>query len=75
MTWLLVVFLSGTVQESVYFSDLDSFLELQRKLEHKTTIHHSQETVKSGSKLIVYLKQYLKRKDNEDPKYLQGKKK
>ena len=28
MTWLLVVFLSGTVQESVYFSDLDTCLRI-----------------------------------------------
>tara|TARA_Y100000401_G_scaffold67025_1_gene53624 strand:+ start:555 stop:674 length:120 start_codon:yes stop_codon:yes gene_type:complete len=35
----------------------------------------SQGTAKFGLKLIAYLKQYLKRKDNEDPKYLKGKKK
>jgi hypothetical protein len=32
MTWLLVVFLSGTVQESVYFSDLDSCLRIAQKI-------------------------------------------
>ena len=32
MTWLLVVFLSGTVQESVYFSDLDSCLRIAAKI-------------------------------------------
>ena len=32
MTWLLVVFLSGTVQESVYFSDLDSCLKIAQKI-------------------------------------------
>tara|TARA_B000000532_G_scaffold220568_1_gene195097 strand:+ start:355 stop:474 length:120 start_codon:yes stop_codon:yes gene_type:complete len=35
----------------------------------------SQGIAKFGSRLIAYLKQYLKRKDNEDPKYLQGKNK
>ena len=32
MTWLLVVFLSGTVQEAVYFSDLDSCLRIAQKI-------------------------------------------
>ena len=32
MTWLLVVFLSGTVQEAVYFSDLDSCLRIASKI-------------------------------------------
>ena len=32
MTWLLVVFLSGTVQESVYFSDLDTCLRIAQKI-------------------------------------------
>ena len=32
MTWLLVVFLSGTVQESVYFSDLDACLRVAAKI-------------------------------------------
>ena len=32
MTWLLVVFLSGTVQEAVYFSDLDSCLRIAAKI-------------------------------------------
>ena len=32
MTWGLLVFLSGTVQESVYFSDLDSCLRIASKL-------------------------------------------
>tara|TARA_X000001382_G_scaffold129616_1_gene122083 strand:+ start:830 stop:1024 length:195 start_codon:yes stop_codon:yes gene_type:complete len=32
MTWLLVVFLSGTVQEAVYFSDLDSCLGVAKKI-------------------------------------------
>ena len=32
MTWLLVVFLSGTVQESVYFSDLDACLRVAQKI-------------------------------------------
>ena len=32
MTWLLVVFLSGTVQESVFFRDLDSCLRIAAKI-------------------------------------------
>ena len=32
MTWLLVVFLSGTVQEAVYFSDLDACLRIAQKI-------------------------------------------
>tara|TARA_R100000152_G_C6636255_1_gene82301 strand:- start:437 stop:637 length:201 start_codon:yes stop_codon:yes gene_type:complete len=32
MTWLLVVFLSGTVQESVYFSNLDTCLRIAEKI-------------------------------------------
>ena len=32
MTWLLVVFLSGTVQAAVYFSDLDSGLRIAQKI-------------------------------------------
>ena len=32
MTWLLIVFLSGTVQESVYYSDLDSCLRIAAKI-------------------------------------------
>ena len=32
MTWVLLVFLSGTVQESVYFSDLDSCLRIASKI-------------------------------------------
>ena len=32
MTWLLVVFLSGTVQESVYYSDLDSCLRIAAQI-------------------------------------------
>ena len=32
MTWLLVVFLSGTVQEAVYFSNLDTCLRIAEKI-------------------------------------------
>jgi len=32
VTWLLVVFLSGTVQEPVYFSSLDSCLGVAQKI-------------------------------------------
>ena len=32
MTWLLVVFLSGTVQESVFFRDLDACLRVAAKI-------------------------------------------
>ena len=32
MTWLLVVFLSGTVQESYYYSDLDACLKVAAKI-------------------------------------------
>ena len=32
MTWLLVVFLSGTVQESVFFRDLDACLRVSAKI-------------------------------------------
>ena len=32
MTWLLVVFLSGTVQEAVYFIDLDACLRIAQKI-------------------------------------------
>ena len=71
MTWLLVVFLSGTVQESVWIRAL----ELHQRLDHKTMTHHSLGIVEFGSRLIAYLKQYLKIKNNEAPKYLQGKNK
>ena len=39
MTWLLVVFLSGTVQESVYFSDLDSCLRIASKIRSQNLDH------------------------------------
>ena len=32
MTWVLLVFLSGTVQEAVYFSDLDTCLRIAQKI-------------------------------------------
>tara|TARA_R100000458_G_C8263673_1_gene238948 strand:+ start:1601 stop:1792 length:192 start_codon:yes stop_codon:yes gene_type:complete len=32
VTWLLIVFLSGTVQESVYFSSLDTCLRVAQKI-------------------------------------------
>tara|TARA_R100001591_G_C4304810_1_gene171372 strand:- start:582 stop:782 length:201 start_codon:yes stop_codon:yes gene_type:complete len=32
MTWLLVVWLSGTVQESVFYKDLDSCLRTASKI-------------------------------------------
>jgi len=32
VTWLLVVFLSGTVQESYYYSDLDACLKVAAKI-------------------------------------------
>tara|TARA_R100001460_G_scaffold25431_2_gene51132 strand:+ start:1062 stop:1250 length:189 start_codon:yes stop_codon:yes gene_type:complete len=35
MTWVLLVFLSGTVQESVYFNDLDSCLRIASKIRNQ----------------------------------------
>jgi len=32
VTWVLLVFLSGTVQEAVYFSDLDTCLRIAQKI-------------------------------------------
>ncbi len=32
MIWVLLVFLSGTVQEAVYFNDLDSCLRIATKI-------------------------------------------
>jgi len=32
MTWVLLVFLSGTVQESVYFNDLDTCLRYAQQI-------------------------------------------
>tara|TARA_R100001463_G_scaffold34990_2_gene76516 strand:- start:3718 stop:3924 length:207 start_codon:yes stop_codon:yes gene_type:complete len=50
-------------------------LELHQRLDRKTSTNHSLGIVEFGSRLIAYLKQYLKIKDNEAPKYLQGKNK
>jgi len=32
MVWILLVFLSGTVQESVYFNDMDTCLRYAQKI-------------------------------------------
>ena len=32
MIWVLVIFLSGTVQESVYFNDMDTCLKFAHKI-------------------------------------------
>ena len=46
-----------------------------KKLGHKTMTLPSQGIAKFGLRLIAFLNQYLKTKNNEDPKYLQGKNK
>jgi hypothetical protein len=35
MIWVLMIFLSGTVQESIYFNDLDTCLRYAYKIGHQ----------------------------------------
>ena len=35
MVWVLIIFLSGTVQESVYFNDMDTCLRYAHKIGHQ----------------------------------------
>lgn len=35
MIWVLIIFLSGTVQESVYFNDMDTCLRYAHKIGHQ----------------------------------------
>ena len=76
MIWVLMIFLSGTVQESVYFNDMDTCLNMHTKSDTRTGRNPWQVT-KSGLKPIAFLKEWMKKKDKtiNVPKYLTGKEK
>ena len=72
MIWVLVIFLSGTVQESVYFNDMDTCLKYAHKIGAQNW-SQSLEGTKSGLKPIAFLKKWIKKREAKIPKYLTGK--
>ena len=69
MTWLLVVFLSETVQESVYFSDLDACLRIAQKIRSQNYDPSLAGIAKFGLRLIAFLNQFEKSRKNDGTNY------